>query len=45
MVRPDLAERGHFQVRIDGGLLRDAKVVPTPFYDADNARQRLKEAA
>jgi len=34
-----------FQIRIDDGTLIDAVVTPTPFYDADNSRQKLAEIA
>ena len=30
-----------FQIRIDGGRLVEAEVVPTPFYDPDNKRQEM----
>jgi len=41
-VRPDLAEQGSgFSVRVDGGVLVDATVVPLPFNDPDGARQEL----
>jgi sarcosine oxidase, subunit alpha len=29
-----------FQIRVDGGVMVDAEVVPTPFYDPDNSRQK-----
>lgn len=39
---PDLAETGKtFEIRIDGGDMVTAEVVPTPFYDPDNKRQEL----
>ena len=38
----DLASNGStFQIRADGGVMVDAKVVPTPFYDPDNKRQEF----
>ncbi len=30
-----------FQIRIDGGRMIDAEVIPTPFYDPDNKRQEM----
>jgi sarcosine oxidase, subunit alpha len=30
-----------FHIRIDGGRMVDAEVVPTPFYDPDNKRQEM----
>ena len=30
-----------FQIRIDGGRMVDAAVIPTPFYDPDNKRQEM----
>lgn len=30
-----------FQIRVDGGLMADAQVVATPFYDPENKRQEL----
>lgn len=30
-----------FEIRVDGGVMVPAEVVPTPFYDPDNARQDL----
>jgi sarcosine oxidase subunit alpha len=30
-----------FQIRIDGGRMVDAEVIPTPFYDPDNKRQEM----
>ena len=29
------------QIRIDGGRMAEAEVVPTPFYDPDNKRQEM----
>ena len=41
-VAPDQAEPGaRFTVKVDGGRLVEAEVVPLPFYDPDNARQEL----
>jgi sarcosine oxidase subunit alpha len=38
----DLAENGkRFEIRVDGGTMVAAEVVPTPFYDPDNARQNI----
>jgi sarcosine oxidase subunit alpha len=45
MLRPDIVERGRFQIRAAGGVMVAARVVPTPFYDADGRRQKLAEAA
>lgn len=41
MLRPDLAQRGYFDIRVTEGSIVRAKVVRTPFYDADGQRQRL----
>ncbi len=30
-----------FDIRVDGGIMVAAEVVPTPFYDPDNARQEI----
>lgn len=30
-----------FQIRVEGGSMVEAEVVPTPFYDPDNMRQRV----
>jgi sarcosine oxidase subunit alpha len=41
-VAPDQAEHGAgIDIRVDGGRMVAAKVVPHPFYDPDNARQEL----
>ena len=41
-VAPDQAEHGSsIDIRIDGGRMVAAKIVPHPFYDPDNARQEL----
>jgi sarcosine oxidase, subunit alpha len=38
----DLATNGSaFQIRVDGGVMVDATVVPTPFYDPENKRQEI----
>lgn len=41
LVRPDVAERGVFQIRIDGGKMVAAERVSLPFYDAAGERQKL----
>ncbi|HUY32553.1 MAG TPA: glycine cleavage T C-terminal barrel domain-containing protein [Pirellulales bacterium] len=41
-VHPSQAAPGTtFRIRVDGGLLVEAKVVETPFYDRKNLRQRI----
>jgi sarcosine oxidase subunit alpha len=41
-VPPDLASPGsRFEVRVDGGTMVEAQVVPTPFYDPENKRQEM----
>lgn len=41
-VAPDQAEKGTiFAIRVDGGQMINARVVPTPFYDPENARQEI----
>ena len=41
-VAPDQIDLGTaIDIRIDGGQMVAAKVVPHPFYDPDNARQEL----
>jgi sarcosine oxidase, subunit alpha len=46
MVRPSLATMGtKLSMRLGDGKLLTATVVPTPFYDRDNRRQRLEVAA
>jgi sarcosine oxidase, subunit alpha len=41
-VPPAMAETGtRLQIRTDGGIMADAEVVATPFYDPDNKRQDL----
>ncbi len=38
----DMADTGNrFEIRVDGGTMVAAEVVPTPFYDPDNARQEI----
>lgn len=39
---PDMANNGQrFEIRVDNGVMVSAEVVPTPFYDPDNARQEI----
>ena len=39
---PAMSDIGsRFQIRVDGGLMADAEVVATPFYDPENKRQEL----
>jgi sarcosine oxidase subunit alpha len=46
MLDPQLAEVGRaLQIRIDGGELVAARVVPAPFYDPKNTRQKGAQAA
>jgi sarcosine oxidase subunit alpha len=46
LVAPALAAAGtRLSIRIDGGALVQATVVPTPFYDPRNTRQKMPEAA
>jgi sarcosine oxidase subunit alpha len=41
-VAPDMVEVGSpFFIRADGGTMVQARVVPTPFYDAEGLRQRV----
>ena len=41
-VPPNMSDVGtRFQIRVDGGIMADAEVVATPFYDPDNKRQEL----
>jgi sarcosine oxidase subunit alpha len=41
-VPDDLSAAGsRFEIRVDGGRMVSAEVVPTPFYDPDNKRQEL----
>jgi sarcosine oxidase, subunit alpha len=45
MLAPRLAEIGReIRIRVDGGELVPARVVKTPFYDPENARQRIGTA-
>ncbi|HVY07316.1 MAG TPA: glycine cleavage T C-terminal barrel domain-containing protein [Burkholderiales bacterium] len=44
-VAPDMAADGsRFFIRVDGGRMVQARVVPTPFYDPDGARQKAEAA-
>jgi sarcosine oxidase subunit alpha len=46
MVKPSLASVGtKLSLRLSDGAIVNASVVPTPFYDRDNLRQKLPEAA
>jgi sarcosine oxidase subunit alpha len=46
MLRPDLAQPGgRFTIRVTDGSTVEARIVPTPFYDAEGRRLRLAEAA
>ncbi|MFN0302399.1 MAG: 2Fe-2S iron-sulfur cluster-binding protein [Burkholderiales bacterium] len=46
MLRPDLAKGGStFSIRVTDGSMVEARIVPTPFYDAENARQKFAQAA
>jgi sarcosine oxidase subunit alpha len=46
MLRPDLARPGAaFTIRVTDGSTVPARIVPTPFYDAEGRRLRLAEAA
>jgi sarcosine oxidase, subunit alpha len=41
-VPPDLSSPGsRFKIRVDGGAIVEAEVVPTPFYDPENKRQEM----
>ncbi len=45
MLRPALAKGGStFSIRVTDGRMVEARIVPTPFYDAENARQKLAQA-
>jgi sarcosine oxidase, subunit alpha len=44
MLRPDVAGGTHFDIRGTRGAVVRAAIVPTPFYDAENRRQKLAEA-
>jgi sarcosine oxidase subunit alpha len=46
MVKPSLASLGtELTMRLSDGALIKAMVCPTPFYDRDNLRQKMQEAA
>jgi len=46
MVKPQLAKPGgRLSMRLSDGAMVSATIVPTPFYDRDNRRQKLLEAA
>jgi sarcosine oxidase subunit alpha len=45
MLRPELAQRGRFDIKTTDGTMVKARVVPAPFYDAEGRRQQLAEAA
>jgi len=46
LVNPALAKTGQtLSIRIDGGAMVRATVADTPFYDPQNARQKMPEAA
>ena len=46
MLQPELAKLGNaVRIRLSSGQMTSAKVVRTPFYDADNRRQAQSEAA
>jgi sarcosine oxidase, subunit alpha len=41
-VAPDQSAHGKtFDIRVDGGNLIQARVVPIPFYDPENKRQEM----
>lgn len=43
-VAPDMTELGSpFFIRADGGTMVQARVVPTPFYDAEGLRQKVED--
>jgi len=45
MLSPDLARaRGDIEIRGERGDLMKARIVPTPFYDPKNTRQRVAAA-
>jgi len=44
LVRPDVAERGHFRIKGNAGSIIQATVVPAPFYDAGGRRQKVAVA-
>lgn len=40
-IKPDLSKAGtNIQIRLTNGSFASAKIVPTPFYDAENLRQK-----
>ncbi len=41
----DKSVGARFRIRVDGGELVDAEVVPAPFYDPDSERQKPQEVA
>jgi len=46
MLSPELARAGAaIEIRADHGEMIAARIVPTPFYDPTNARQRLRARA
>jgi len=46
MVAPELAEAGtEIEIRADQGAMLAARIVPTPFYDPKNLRQRADVGA
>ena len=46
MLAPELARaRGDIEIRGDAGVMIKARVSPTPFYDAKNARQHMAASA
>jgi sarcosine oxidase subunit alpha len=45
LVRPDVATRGEFHIRIDGGQMVSATRIALPFYDAAGERQKLGDPA
>jgi sarcosine oxidase subunit alpha len=46
MLRPELATPGGtFSIRVTDGAMVEARIVPTPFYDAEGRRLRWAEAA
>jgi sarcosine oxidase subunit alpha len=46
MLKPELAREGaSLTIRVTDGTTVEARIVPTPFYDADGRRQKAPEAA
>jgi sarcosine oxidase subunit alpha len=45
MVEQELAGAATLAIRVDGGAMVNADVVPTPFYDPDNLRQKQTQSA